>query len=260
MSFFTNREALRNYLESRVAAYNTYDFIEEDPISVPHHFVRKEDIEISGFFAAMFAWGSRKVIIRKSRELMDRMDGAPHDFITGFSKKDSKSFHRFVHRTFNAEDCVFFAGALKKIYTHHNGLESLFTKGFLRTDAPAANAIEMVRKQLYGKAEGIHAARHFSSPAKNSACKRTNMFLRWMCRKDAAGVDFGIWKNISPALLQIPLDVHTARTARHLGLISRKQNDWNTVTALTRVLRELDPADPVKYDFALFGAGVYELV
>jgi uncharacterized protein (TIGR02757 family) len=250
-------EQLKIFLDKKVAEYNTIEFIEADPISIPHLFSKKQDIEIAGLFAAVFAWGQRKTIINKSKALMDLMDNAPHDFVLHFSAKDLKRLQHFKHRTFNFTDLSYFLHFLQQHYKKHTSLENAFvpkTKSFDTKDA----LIHF--HQYFFSLENLPARtkKHIASPLQNSTCKRINMYLRWMVRHDNNGVDFGLWKKIKPAQLYCPLDLHVDRVARKLGLIQRKQNDWQTVEELTANLKKLDADDPVKYDFALFGLGVME--
>lgn len=247
-------------LENAVMRYENPDFITEDPICVPHSFTKRQDKEISAFFAAILAWGNRTAIIKKSKELMARMGNAPHDFVLNHSENDLKGLLTFKHRTFQTTDLLYFVDFLKRHYIQHETLETAFTMHL------PANATD-VRESLIGFESYFSAAsyfpertrKHISSPARNSACKRLNMFLRWMARSAEKGVDFGLWKGISPALLVCPCDVHVARVARAFQLIVRKPTDWRTAIALTEKLRIFDAEDPVKYDFALFGIGRYEL-
>jgi len=239
-------DSLKKLLDSKLKEYNRLIFIKEDPVAVPHAFNKKEDIEIAGFFAAIFAWGLRKTIINKCRDLLQRMDNTPHDFLMNHEEKDLKQLSGFVHRTFNDSDLLFYVVRLSELYRIEYGLEGAFLRNHNPGQESVSNAISGFRNHFFYSAE------------KNSACKRINMFLRWMVRKDEAGVDFGIWKGIRPDQLICPLDVHVARVARYLGLISRTQNDWQTALELTRTLKQFDPKDPVKYDFALFGLGVLD--
>lgn len=247
-------EDIRSLLDQAYLEFNAPGFIEDDPVSIPHRFTRKEDIEIAGFFAAILAWGNRKTIIRNTDSLMRSMDSAPFDFILNFKEKDLKPFAGFVHRTFNGDDCIFFLHALQHIYRHHNGLEAVF-KG-RKPGAEVKEAIANFRKAFFDQPHLGRSEKHIANPEKNSSAKRINMFLRWMVRKDKRGVDFGIWKGLEPAMLMCPLDVHTGNVSRRLGLLNRKQDDWKAVEELTASLRLLDPADPVKYDIALFGLGM----
>ncbi len=251
-------EQLRDFLDEKYALYNRPDFIASDPVSIPHLFTQKEDIEIAGFLAATIAWGNRKSIITNANRLMLMMDNAPHDFVINAKAADLKPFNQFVHRTFNGVDTVFFLQSLKNIYQKHGGLEQVFTKGIKQDDIDVANAIGHFREVFFSIKHPERTGKHVSNPIAGSSAKRLCMYLRWMVRKDEYGVDFGLWKDISPALLSMPLDVHTGNISRKLGLLQRSQNDWKAVTELTNNLKALDPTDPVKYDFALFGLGVFE--
>ena len=246
---------IREFLEEQVTIFNVRDFIPDDPISIPHRFSAKEDIEISGFLAATIAWGQRPVILRNANRLMERMDFAPADFIRHHSPSQRKSLADFVHRTFNGTDLQYFLKVLQQIYRHHHGLEGSFIKA-LNESKDFSSAIHGWRSLFFSFDTPRRTFKHFADPLQNSSAKRICMFLRWMVRKDKSGVDFGIWKDISPAILHAPLDLHSGRIARELGLLSRNQNDWKAVIELTSNLKTLDPVDPVKYDFALFGLGV----
>jgi uncharacterized protein (TIGR02757 family) len=255
-------KALHEFLEEKVSQYNRPSFIESDPVSIPHHFSRKEDIEIAGFLAATIAWGKRPIIIRNANLFMERMDLSPYEFVTSASTKDLKKLETFVHRTFNGLDAKFFVLALRNIYQKHGGLENVFEKGMDQKHAkdlsPMQNAIMHFRETFISIKHDPRSDKHISNPGTNSSAKRINMYLRWMVRQDNAGVDFGIWKSISPSLLQIPLDVHVGNVGRSLGLLQRKQSDWKAVEELTAKLRTFDEKDPVKFDFALFGLGIFE--
>jgi uncharacterized protein (TIGR02757 family) len=254
---FLTHQQLLDILEEKVSFYNHPQFIETDPISIPHLFTSKEDIEISGFLSATFAWGQRVTIINKSRELMQRMENKPYDFVLNASDKELESLKTFVHRTFQADDCLYFIHALKEIYKYHSGLEQVFVAGY-RENQSIKDSIHHFRTVFFS-AEHLHRSRkHIPDPRTGSAAKRINMFLRWMVRKDENGVDFGLWKSISPSSLMCPLDLHSGKVARRYGLLNRKQDDWPAVEELTANLRTFDPLDPVKYDFALFGTGVNE--
>ena len=242
---------LKSFLEEKVDQYNRPSFIESDPISIPHRCSKKEDIEISAFLTATISWGQRPTIIRNATELIRRMDFAPHDFILNHAKKDLVQFKNFKHRTFNGVDCICFIQSLRKIYEKHKSLEEVF-----RGNDPRSSIITF-RRTFFSVSHPARTEKHISNPEAGSSAKRLNMFLRWIIRNDKRGVDFGIWKNISPADLRCPLDVHSGSVARELGLLTRKQNDWQAVEELTSRLREFDPNDPVKYDFALFGLGVF---
>ena len=247
-------DELRVFLNEKVVQYNRPNFIASDPICVPHLFSRKEDIELAGFFAATIAWGQRPTIIKNATYLMKLMDMAPFDFITNAHQHDMERFQPFNHRTLNGEDCIFLVQALQRVLNDHGSLEAAFCTG----STGARSAISNFRKRLFRGTDRSRTQKHVSDPEKGSACKRLNMFLRWMVRTDKAGVDLGIWKGLSPADLHCPLDVHSGSVARKLGLLTRKQNDWKAVDELTCDLRRLDPSDPAKYDFALFGLGVFE--
>lgn len=244
---------IKDSLDKAVLLYNHFDFIEKDPIQIPHRFTRKEDIEIAGFLAASIAWGQRKSIIKNANTLMDLMDNAPYDFL--MEGNDFERFDRFVHRTFNGSDCSFFIRSLQNIYRYHGGLEQVFTAGF-QQQKTVFGALPYFRKVFLETPHEVRSRKHLSDVAANSAGKRLNMFLRWMVRNDEQEVDFGIWENIPASALMLPLDVHTGDVGRALGLISRKQNDWKTVEEITGILRTFDENDPIKYDFALFGLGV----
>ena len=287
MAAFPNNKELRDFLEKKVLEYNQPSFIAKDPVSVPHHFNKKQDIEIAGLFTAIFSWGNRKTIIQKSNELMKGMDDAPYDFIKNHQPADLNRFLEFKHRTFNATDLLYFIRFLKMHYQKSDSLESAFLPGFLYEKKWAARPegflpVEKrkfirVNPALTGEHEFVKIAltdfytrffslenapqrtkKHITSPGKNSTCKRLNMYLRWMVRRDKRGVDFGIWNKISPADLICPVDLHVARVARGFGMISRKQTDWQTAMELTNTLRTMDKNDPVRFDFALFGLGVME--
>lgn len=245
----------REFLDAKVSSYQRPEFLDTDPIRIPHRFQRKEDIEISGFLAATIAWGNRKSIIRSANRMMDLMGQEPYEFVMQATPSDLKGLEGFVHRTFNAEDLRTFTCALRHIYREHGGLEGVFTKYAPLGMQPA---ISRVRGHFFEIPHAPRTRKHFSDPARGSAAKRLNMFLRWMVRPASGGVDFGLWQKISPAALSCPLDVHSGKVARALGLLSRKQNDARAMAELDTSLRKLDPKDPVKYDFALFGLGVFE--
>jgi uncharacterized protein (TIGR02757 family) len=251
-------EELKDFLEEKFILYNNKKFIETDPVSIPHLFSEKEDIEIAAFLSATIAWGQRKTILRNARQLMKWMDDDPHRFILNFTEDDLKPFRKFIHRTFLPEDCIFFLKSLKNIYGKEGGLSNLFANNELNESDHVKNSIVNARNIFFKLPHLQRNEKHFSDPSSGSAAKRLNMFLRWMIRRDHSGVDFGIWKGISPAHLICPLDVHSGRVARKLGLLKRKQNDWKAATELTCNLKKIDSNDPVKYDFALFGLGVFE--
>jgi uncharacterized protein (TIGR02757 family) len=249
-------ENLKYLLDAKVNAFNSPDFINSDPVSIPHLFTHKPDIEIAGFFAAIFAWGNRTTIINKSRELMQLMDMQPHQFILHHSNKELATLKNFKHRTFCFDDLLYFIEFFKAHYQENKSLETAFSQWMNPKDDTIKNVLTGFRNYFFSAEHLKRTEKHISSPEQNSACKRINMFLRWMVRKDESGVDFGIWQNIKPAQLICPLDVHVAKTARQLGLLQRKQNDWRAALELTDALRTFDKTDPVKYDFALFGMGV----
>ncbi|MEP5340634.1 MAG: TIGR02757 family protein [Algibacter sp.] len=251
-----NKSELKEFLDTKVEQYNNPKFIESDPIQIPHTFSKKEDIEISSFLTATIAWGNRKSIINNAKRLMILLDNAPFDFVLNHTKDDLEALKPFVHRTFNGNDCMQFIKSLQHIYKNHNGLESVFNN-HIENDSIQTSISKF--KAIFFEIEHLQRTqKHISDPLKNSAAKRINMFLRWMVRQDNAGVDFGIWKNIAPSVLSCPLDVHSGNVARKLGLLSRKQNDGKALLELDTTLRKLDAKDPVKYDFALFGLGVFE--
>ncbi|WP_018344653.1 TIGR02757 family protein [Cytophaga aurantiaca] len=253
-----SRDVLYSLLESKYKAYNTKDFIAFDPVCIPHRFSKKEDIEIMGFIASILAWGQRKTIINKCSELIERMDGAPHQFILHHQDTDLKQLEGFVHRTFNDTDLLYFIFILKEMYTEFSSMEDVFMQGMNKKSENVEGGLIAFRNYFFSFEHPTRTLKHISSPEKKSACKRLNMFLRWMVRQDKKGVDFGIWTKIQPAQLICPCDVHVDRIARQLGLITRTQTDWKTAVELTNNLKKLDPKDPVKYDFALFGMGVIE--
>ena len=251
-----NSSELKSFLDEKVLQYNTLDFIESDPVQIPHLFSQKEDIEIAGFLSATIAWGNRKMIIKNSHRMMDLMGNAPYDFVMSHSETDLERLENFVHRTFNGQDFTSFIKSLKHIYKNHNGLEAVFSVN--QEVHSMQKSIHEFKKIFFEIPHQYRTQKHISDPLNNSAAKRINMYLRWMIRQDNKGVDLGIWKNISPALLSCPLDVHSGNVARKLGILTRKQNDGKALTELDLKLREFDVEDPVKYDFALFGLGVFE--
>ena len=255
-----NQTDLKEFLDAKVELYNTTTFIKSDPIQIPHQLrdlgASKEDIEIISFLVATIAWGNRKSIITNGNRLLKIMGNSPFDFIANFTEKDTKYLSGFVHRTFNENDLNYFIIALQNIYLNHHGMESLFT-GNIKDDS-LQYAIHKFKITFFSLPHLQRTEKHISDPLKNSAAKRINMFLRWMVRNDKSGVDFGVWKTHNPSFLSCPLDVHSGNVARKLKLLLRKQNDWKAVTELDKNLRSLDASDPVKYDFALFGLGVFE--
>lgn len=247
---------LKEFLDEKAAQYNHPDFIPSDPIQIPHLFSNKEDIEISGFLVATFAWGNRKSIINNGKRLVNLIGNSPYDFVMNFNETQEERLQDFVHRTFNSTDLVYFMYALRNIYENHGGLEAVFAK--YAEDDRLQTAIHHFKNVFFELPHPERTQKHIGDPLKKSAAKRTNMFLRWMVRQDNNGVDFGIWQKLSPSQLSCPLDVHSGNVARKLGLLTRKQNDAQALTELDTALRLLDPLDPVKYDFALFGLGVFE--
>lgn len=256
MSHPINKNDLKEFLEAKVLQYNLPQFIESDPIQIPHKFIKKEDIEIAGFLAATISWGNRKSIITNANKMMDLLDNAPYDFIRNHKSSDLKQLESFVHRTFNGDDFIQFVKSLQNIYKNHGGLERIFAKH--SEPSSTQTGIHHFKNYFFEIDHVQRTQKHVSDPLKNSAAKRINMFLRWMVRNDNTGVDFGIWKSLSPAQLSCPLDVHSGNVARALGLLHRKQNDAKALAELDASLRALDKNDPVKYDFALFGLGVFE--
>ncbi|HEX9826180.1 MAG TPA: TIGR02757 family protein [Flavobacteriaceae bacterium] len=251
-----NSSETKDFLDGKVEQYNRPEFIESDPIQIPHQYNKKEDIEIAGFLTATIAWGNRKSIITNAKHMMRLLDDSPYDFVINHQETDLKPLLPFVHRTFNGDDFIQFVESLKHIYKNHNGLEALFSK-YAEKDS-LQKSIHHFKSHFFEMEHLPRTQKHISDPLKNSAAKRINMFLRWMVRSDRTGVDFGIWKGLSPSQLSCPLDVHSGNVARKLGLLKRKQNDAKAVLELDNSLRKLDSIDPVKYDFALFGLGVFE--
>lgn len=251
-----NQSELKQFLDEKVTEYNNPKFIESDPIQIPHQFSVKEDIEISAFLTATIAWGKRQMIIRNANRMIELMGNSPYDFVLNHSEKELAQSASFVHRTFNGIDFSFFIKSLQNIYQNHNGLESVFSQ--FPEDNDNKQTIHNFKKVFFEIPHQIRTQKHVSDPMKGSASKRINMFLRWLIRDDNAGVDFGLWKNIPMSKLSCPLDVHSGNVARKLGILTRKQNDWKALGELDSSLRKLDANDPVKYDFALFGLGVFE--
>ena len=247
--------SLKLFLDDKVRLYNQPSFITADPICIPHLFTKKQDIEIAGLFAAVFAWGNRTTIINKSKELMQLMDMQPHEFSLYHSAKDLKKMMGFKHRTFNSDDLYYFIEFFHHHYQKYDSLEKAF---FPNKGMTAEQGLNYFKNYFFSFEHLPRTQKHISSPLQKSSCKRLNMYLRWMVRNDNAGVAFGLWKNCKPSSLICPIDVHVARVAKKLGILQCKQTDWQAATALTEYLRTLDAADPVKYDFALFGLGVME--
>lgn len=251
---------LKTFLDKKVIQFNNPDFVKDDPVSIPHLFSKRQDIEIAGFFAATFAWGIRKTIINKSKLLFQLMDNVPYDFCLNHTEHDLRNLEKFSHRTFNDTDLLYFVSFFHFHYSKNKSLENaFFNKQTLKESNVIENALNYFY-QYFFSLEHIpsRTRKHIAAPSKNSACKRLNMFLRWMIRNDHQGVDFGIWKKASPAQLVCPLDLHVARVSRHFGLLKRKQVNWLAAIELTEALKQFDPQDPVKYDFALFGLGILE--
>lgn len=247
---------LQDFLDEKVAFYNNPNFIESDPVQIPHLFSNKEDIEIAGFLAATIAWGNRKMIIKNAHRMMDMIGNSPFDFVMSHNEIQLEKLNQFVHRTFNGTDFCSFIKGLQHIYKHHEGLENVFVKN--QESDSLQNSISVLKSCFFEINHLQRTEKHISDPNNNSAAKRINMYLRWMIRQDQKGVDLGIWKNIAPSKLSCPLDVHSGNVARKLGLLTRKQNDGKALAELDSSLRLLDPIDPVKYDFALFGLGIFE--
>lgn len=251
-----NQKQLKEFLDNKVDEFHQPFFIKHDPISIPHLFTQKQDIEIAGFFAAIFSWGNRKIIINKSKELMHRMNMEPFKFIQHHSEKDLKQLIGFKHRTFNEDDLFYFVHFLKFHYQKFQSLENAFTQTITEQDKNVEKALIDFYHYFFNDEHLTRTKKHISTPAKKSACKRLNMFLRWMVRTREKNIDFGIWQNIKPHQLVIPLDVHVQRVAKNLKLLKKEKPCWNTAVLLTEKLKKFDSLDPVKYDFALFGLGV----
>ncbi len=252
-----SKSELESFLNEKYDLYNRETFIETDPIQIPKAYSKKEDIEIAAFLSSTIAWGQRPTIIKNAKKLMDWMDQSPYDFIVNAQESDLGVFSEFKHRTFNGEDACFFIKSLQNIYKNHGGLETVFSKPTIN-GGDAKDAIANFRSIFFSIDHPHRTEKHISNVLKKSSAKRLNMFLRWMVRKDKRQIDFGIWDTISASDLYLPLDAHTGRVGRKLELLSRKQNDWVAVDEITTSLRQFDPNDPVKYDFALFGLGIFE--
>lgn len=250
---------LKSFLDEKYWEYNQHSFIDNDPVSIPHLFDQKEDIEIAGFLTATIAWGNRVSIIKNSQLLMKGMGYFPYEFITNGTEKDFGVFGNFVHRTFNGKDTIFFLQALQEIYLHQGGMEAVFNDGY-QHEGNLAGAIQHFRNVFFRSPHEKRTEKHVADISKNASGKRLCMFLRWMVRDDGRGVDFGLWKDIPSSALMLPLDLHTGNVSRMLGLLERKQNDWKAVEEVTAKLREFDPMDPVKYDFSLFGLGINKAI
>jgi len=250
------KEELKDFLDEKVEKYNRLDFIEHDPVSIPHLYTSKEDIEISAFLTATIAWGNRISILKNAKLMMSFLDDSPYDFVLHHNCQDLEKIQGVIHRTFNSIDLIYFIKALNHIYKTKKGLEGIFNE--YKTKDSLQPAIHKLKCLFFELPHEKRTLRHISDPLKGSAAKRINMFLRWMIRKDNKGVDFGLWESISPSILSCPLDVHSGNVARKLGLLARKQSDSKAVSELDKKLRKMDKEDPVKYDFALFGLGVFE--
>jgi uncharacterized protein (TIGR02757 family) len=257
MKFVMNPDIkqIKEFLDQKYLDYCRTDFIQGDPISIPHLFSRKGDIEIAGFLSATISWGQRKTILHNARHLLKLMDYSPYDFVTQANESDLETLDPFKHRTFNGTDCKYFIQSLKNIYLNHGGLEQAF---IIQGNEAVKSSIIHFRDIFFSLPHPARTVKHISNPSTGSSAKRINMFLRWMVRKDRNGVDFGIWDSISPSQLYCPLDIHTGNVARKLGLVTRNQNDWKALEELMIHLRAFGPEDPVKYDFALFGLGIFE--
>jgi len=247
---------IKNFLDEKVEKYNRLSFIETDPVQVPKQFFEKENIEIAAFFSATLSWGNRPAIIKNATILMEMMDNRPYEFILLASDTEFLRLKKFVHRTFNGSDCIYFVRSLRNIYENHGGLQQVFEAGF-QADNTVKSALEYFHSVFFEN-EGERTRKHVANVDRGASAKRLNMFLRWMVRSDKAGVDFGLWQSIPASALMLPLDLHTGNVARKLGILKRKQNDWKAVEEVTDMLRKFDPEDPVKYDYALFGLGIFE--
>jgi uncharacterized protein (TIGR02757 family) len=252
-----DRLELKSFLDEKAEQYNSIEFIDTDPIQVPHQFEDPNDIEIAAFLTASLAWGQKPVIIQKAKKLMSMMPGGPYQFLLSSTDKNLERFLPFVHRTFNGIDCIYFMKALRVIYRHHGGIGAIFQQSFLE-HADLFLSIQEFRNIFFHRDPPGRTSKHLADVGRGASGKRLNMFLRWMVRRDHKGVDFGIWKGIPMKALYMPLDVHSGSVARKLGILNRKQNDWKAVTELTNHLYEFDPDDPVRYDYALFGLGSFE--
>ena len=255
-----SKTELKDFLEEKVVQFETPDFISHDPISIPHMFSNKMDVEIAGFLAATIAWGKRSMILKNAHSLMERIDYAPYDFVVNFEDSDSKAFEGFVHRTFQPEDVFCFMRALQRIIREHGSIESIISSHWKNAGSPPTikDSLSNFHSVFFDQPHAPRSRKHVANPAKGSAAKRLNMYLRWMVRSSNRGVDLGIWKEIPSSVLSIPLDLHTSNVGRNLGLLTRKQNDWKAVAEYDQKLREMDAVDPVKYDFALFSLGAVE--
>ncbi|MDR0420073.1 MAG: TIGR02757 family protein [Prevotellaceae bacterium] len=253
-----DKDSLKNLLETLYNKYNNTDFIESDPISIPHSFGTKENIEISGFFASVIAWGNRKAIVKSAMQMMKYMDNQPYDFIINASEKEILQLSTFVYRTFNGQDFMYFVHALRQFCIKFGSIGNFFEQAFIDS-RDIRIVLSRFRYHFFEIPHEKHCEKHLSSIDKGAACKRLNMYLRWMVRRDRSGVDFGLWEKIPMSALYLPLDVHSGNMGRALGLLKRKQNDWKAVEEITQNLREFDANDPVRFDFSLFGAGINQL-
>ncbi|WP_340112238.1 TIGR02757 family protein [Maribellus mangrovi] len=257
MTFFPmKRDDLKDFLDEKAEEFNRPAFIETDPIQVAKQFSEKGNIEIAGFLIATISWGNRAAIIKNALRLMEMLDNQPHDFVLNASQEELQNLQKFVHRTFNGHDLIYFIQSLRNIYTNHVGLERVFENGFQKNGS-VYDALQYFFKVFFEN-DGERTRKHVPNVLKGASAKRLNMYLRWLCRNDRVGVDFGLWKGIPQSALMLPLDVHTGNVGRKLGLLHRKSNDWKAVEEITANLRKFDPDDPIKYDFALFGLGVFE--
>lgn len=247
---------LKEFLDEKADFYNRPAFINSDPIQIPKQFSQKENIEIAAFLTATISWGNRAAIIKNARQLLQLMDNRPYEFILQATDSETNSLKKFVHRTFNGNDAAYFVRSLKNIYQNHGGLQQIFETGFQKEKTVKGALAHFYR--VFFELPGERSRKHLANVEKGASAKRLNMFLRWLVRKDNRGVDFGIWNGVPVSELMLPLDVHTGNVARKLGILKRKQNDWKAVEEVTETLRKFDPEDPVKYDFALFGLGVFE--
>lgn len=251
-----SKNDLKDFLDEKVEQYNQPVFIETDPIQVPKQFAEKENIEIAGFLTATIAWGNRTAIIKNALRLTAMLDNQPYDFVLNASENEINSLQKYVHRTFNGDDCIYFIRSLRNIYKNYGGLQAVFENGFQKEHS-VKSAFTNFYAVFFVK-EGERTRKHISNVTKGASAKRLNMYLRWLCRNDKSGVDFGLWSGIPQSALMLPLDVHTGNVGRKLGLLKRKSNDWKAVEEITETLRKFDQNDPIKYDFALFGLGVFE--
>ena len=249
------REELRDLLEHLHDKYNRAEFIEPDPISIPHSFTSRDDREVAGFLAAAIAWGNRKAIVKSARRMMQYMDNAPADFVRNASEGELELLQSYVHRTFNGQDFIDFVRGMRHIMELHGGIGEFFEREY-EAQGDMARVLSLFRREFFSAEHNPHSEKHLSSIDKGAACKRLNMYIRWFVRRDERGVDFGLWQKIPMSALYLPLDVHTGNMGRALGLLKRKQSDWKATAEITSALREFDATDPVRYDFALFGAGI----